>query len=483
MKIKELFEHHNPAQYTGEIEREITGIETDSRKVEPGNIFFALKGEKTHGRNYIEEALEKGAAAIVSDKKYGVQEILEIVVSDPREVLSLWSAAFYRFPSKEMEIIGVTGTNGKTTVSNLIYRILLEQGRAGLIGTSGYFYDSKKGKFSMTTPQPYELHMLFREMLDKGVKKVVMEVSSHALDLKRVRHVEFSSGIFTNLTRDHLDYHLTFENYYLSKFKLFGLLKEQKKENSIINIDDSYGRRMVDDLKYTPATYGIKRDSDYKGETKKLDLKGSEFKVISNKGEESLKVNLLGEFNVYNCLAAIAWAVEGGIDMTTTCRVISEVSPVPGRLEIIKKGGKSDKTIMVDYAHTPNALENVLSMLKKIKAKRLICVFGCGGDRDREKRPLMGRVAGVYSDVVYLTSDNPRTEDPTRILLDIEVGVRDTGTMYYVIPDREEAIKKAIKGAGDGDCILIAGKGDEEFQIVGEKKIPFSDRQVARKYL
>jgi UDP-N-acetylmuramoyl-L-alanyl-D-glutamate--2,6-diaminopimelate ligase len=483
MKLKEVFKFYKPLKINGNIDVEITNISTHSAQIKSGGLFFAIKGEKSDGVNYIEAAISNGAVAVVSDREIEDVSVVSLLVEDINMALSKWSAAFYSFPAKDMEIAGVTGTNGKTTISNIIYSFFKDEGKAGLIGTSGYFYLDHEGSFGMTTPLAHQLHYLLNEMRDAGVGKISMEVSSHALALKRVEDLSFKSAIFTNLTQDHLDFHKTFENYYEAKLKLFDLIGEKKKGAAIINIDDQYGKKLVEDIDYPAVTYGIDNEADYQAVIINESIKGTKFLLKAPREETEVCIKLVGRFNVYNCLAAIAWAMEGGRSMVNVCKTISEVTPVPGRLEIVKKSEDDKKFVVVDYAHTPAALENVLITLRKIVKGNLICVFGCGGDRDREKRPLMGKIAGILADVVYLTSDNPRTEDPTDIILDIEVGIRDTAAEYHIVEEREEAIQKAISIATEDDCVLLAGKGDEEYQVIGEEKIPFSDRLEAYKYM
>ncbi len=486
MQLKDLFEVYMPKETIGNTDVIVSNISTHSAKAGSASLFFAITGEKTDGKKFIKDAVNNGAVAVVSETKVDMENTVQVIVGDIKEALSAWSSAFYGFPSREIDIVGVTGTNGKTTITNLIYQIQINEGTAGLIGTSGYFYGDEKGSFGLTTPLANDLHFIFRRMLDSGVKNIAMEVSSHALFLKRVKDIKFKTAIFTNLTQDHLDFHENLDNYYLSKLKLFGMLKDKTRGSVIINTDDEYGRRLISDIDISAVTYGIKREADYRAEIIELSLEGTRIKLKTPEGETEVGFGLVGEFNVYNCLAVIAWAMEGGKSMETVCRVISRSVPVPGRCEIIRKDEDETKTkkfVVVDYAHTPSALENILITLRRMVPGKLICVFGCGGDRDREKRPLMGKVAGILADYVYLTSDNPRSEDPLSIILDIEVGIRDTNANYIVIPDREEAIKKAVTEAGENDCILLAGKGDESYQIIGEQKILFSDRIIARNYL
>ncbi len=488
MKLKDFFEYYRPLGVEGNPDLDITGFSVDSRQVREGNLFFAFSGSHTDGILHLNKAVEKGAAAVVFGKKTilpgrtGKSGFVSIQVEDAEAALSRWSSAFYGFPSKRMDIAGVTGTNGKTTVSWLIYELLKKGADAGLVGTLGYKFGDTKGSFSMTTPRPHELHGLFACMLEAGIEKAVMEVSSHGLKMKRVMDVEFGSAIFTNLTRDHLDFHKTFEDYFNAKMLLFGLLRKPRK--ALVNIDDEYGSRIPGLLDFKPVTYGIKNQADYMAEPGAMDLSGTSFTLTGPGGfKKDVKVNLVGRFNIYNCLAAMAWAIEKGGDMEAVCKVVSEASPVPGRLEIISKDEGDDRVVVIDYAHTPVALENVLSTLRPVTSGRLICLFGCGGDRDRDKRPLMGEIAGRLADVVYVTSDNPRYEDPLSIVLDIELGVRKTGVDYFVIPDRHECMREAISTLQSGDCILVAGKGDEEYQIIGDEKFPFSDRCVARSFL
>ncbi len=483
MKLKNFYQAYKPLNCISP-EVKVKGFAVNSKDVMKGDIFFALRGSRTSGIRYVREALYRGAVAVAvkegEDRGIALSAPL-LRVKDPNMALSRWSAAFYNYPTKKMNITGVTGTNGKTTVSSLIYQILKFRGKAGIIGTPGYSFGKKKGKFTMTTPRSHELQKIFSQMLKDGVKNAVMEVSSHALKLKRVEDVHFSAAVFTNLTRDHLDFHGSFSDYFKSKLHLFKLLKNNR---AIINIDDEYGRKIKEMIDFNPATYGIKKKALYRARIKQLTLRGSSFNFFApGKFNREINIKMAGRYNVYNCLAAMAWAAEKGEDMETLCTVVSEAKPVPGRMEIVLREGPGGRVVVIDYAHTPDALENVLKSLAEMTKGRLISVFGCGGDRDREKRPIMGEIAGKLSDAVFITSDNPRHEDPISIILDIELGVRKTGTDYFVFPGREECIEEAIKFSQDEDCILIAGKGDEEYQIIGNRMIPFSDRLIARKYL
>ncbi len=480
MKLGDLVSIVPPVKCTADHALDIRGVTSFSGEVKEGFVFFALPGRNNHGIKFTGEALEKGAAVVVSDRDCPEADL---VYTDPFAAMSAFSAALSAWPALSMNLTGITGTNGKTTVSRIVYAILCSIGPAGIVGTQGFRYNGSSGRFSMTTPQAWELQPLLRRMLDSGVSNAVMEVSSHALELKRVADLWFEGVIFTNLTRDHLDFHGSLENYYRSKLRIFDLLRDEALSRVVINTDDDYGRRMIRDKKLDAVTYGLGPEADFRASVKKLGIKGSSFKLVTPYGSRDMNVRLVGRFNIYNCLAALAWAIRKENQMESICRVVEEVSPVPGRLELVSREGEDNRVVVIDYAHTPDALENVLLTLKEAAPRRLICVFGCGGDRDRTKRPVMGKIAGLIADTVYLTSDNPRSEDPVGILLDIELGLRQTSTPYLVISDREEAIMAALRDARPGDCVLIAGKGDEEYQIVGDEKIPFSDRRVARKYL
>lgn len=484
MKLDRLFNYYSPQETIGDTNIEISCISTHSALVACNSLFFALKGEFTDGVKYIEESEKNGTVAVVIEE--GAVPLncrcTIVKVGDIKTALSRWSAAFYGFPAESLEMIAVTGTNGKTTIANLIYKILLKKNKAGLIGTSGYFYNEKSGSFGMTTPFAHDLNMILKKMHDDEVCSVVMEVSSHALSLKRVDDIRFDAAIFTNLTQDHLDFHKNFKDYFKSKNKLFSLLKKNIRKAAIINIDDEYSKKIIKGLSFKPVTYGIHNISDYSAQIISVSLNGTEIKLNTPDKTIDMRIKLIGKFNVYNCLASVAWALESGIDMETVISVISDCDSVAGRMEVIKSKN-NEKFAVIDYAHTPAALENVLLTLSKITDGNIICVFGCGGDRDRLKRSLMGKIAGTYADRVYITSDNPRSENPKNILIDIEIGIKELQTEYFIIEDRENAIRNAVEAAKENDCILIAGKGDENYQIIGKKSIPFSDREIIKKYI
>ncbi|MFN3966624.1 MAG: UDP-N-acetylmuramoyl-L-alanyl-D-glutamate--2,6-diaminopimelate ligase, partial [Endomicrobiia bacterium] len=448
----------------------VTGISYDSRKVELGNAFFCLHGQHTDGEKFVSSAIENGASVIFSDKKLEIpKEVTLVVVPDITLALAYVSSKFYDFPSEKLNVVGITGTNGKTTITYLLESIFNKAGfPCAVIGTINYRFGDEIFPAETTTPQAPDLQKLLSMAVEKKIKSVFMEVSSHSLALNRVAYTKFHTGIFTNLTRDHLDFHKTFEEYFYSKSKLFELVEKF----AIINIDDEWGTKLLNIPKCSVITYGIKnKNSDYTVVDLKQNLHSSFF-IYNSKTGEKLKINtsLIGEHNIYNILAASICAFNLNIEPDYIKTGIENVKTIPGRLEKVDCGQKF--TVLVDYAHTDDALKNVLTTLRKLPHKRIITVFGCGGDRDRSKRPLMGEVAVNLSDYVIVTSDNPRSEDPEKIVLDIEVGIRRTGkNNYEIIIDREEAIKKALSFAQQSDIVLLAGKGHENYQIIKDKKI------------
>ncbi|MDD3345861.1 MAG: UDP-N-acetylmuramoyl-L-alanyl-D-glutamate--2,6-diaminopimelate ligase, partial [Candidatus Omnitrophica bacterium] len=460
---------------------EIKGISCNSKSVGSGFAFVAVKGNSGDGNDYIGEALARGAGVIVTEKGSGNaargkgHRAAFLKVENCRKFLAESCAQFYGYPSRGMRVCGVTGTNGKTTISYLIEAISEKLGRGcGVIGTVNYRFGGRRIAASNTTPGPVELQSLLARMRGHGMKYCVMEVSSHALAQERVLGVDFKEAIFTNLTQDHLDYHDNMEEYFSAKKRLFGLLPSSG--TAIINNDDPYGRR----LKKTSCrliTYGIKNKSDFMAKGTFSSLRGSEF-VLSGEGRETnIRTRLIGRHNIYNILAAVSWARAEGIAMKRVKEAVEGLRNVPGRLEKMKGG----KDIFVDYAHTPDALYNVLGSLRPLVKGRLVVVFGCGGERDSKKRPLMGRIASRLADFVYLTDDNPRSEDPVKIIRDIRSGMPDDN--YLVIPDRYKAIKDGIKSLKGGDCLVVAGKGHEEYQLIKGRKRHFSDREAVNKCL
>ncbi len=492
MRLADVLENAGIETLTGSRnpgDTEITGITLNSQNVEPGSLFIAIRGKVADGHAYAASAAEKGAAALV------VEEISEEIrglgipvakTADSRTAAAVVASNFHNHPSLSMKVVGVTGTNGKTTVSHMIEAGWKAEGvNTGLLGTIENRYMGRAEAASLTTPDPIAFMSTLREMKDSGVRNVTLEVSSHALDLKRVDGCHFDAAVFTNLTQDHLDYHQTLEDYFRAKERLFSeiLEKSEKKELfSIINADDPLANRISVPKRSQKITFSTKKkDSVVFAENFTLDSGGIKAKLATPWGKVELDSKLMGKHNLYNMMAATGTLLSLGSSPGTTGRALSELSRIPGRLEKIENA--SGINVFVDYAHTPDALENVLECLRPFCAQRLITLVGCGGDRDRRKRPLMAAVGRRYSDMLIITSDNPRTENPDGIIADMTEGVEPQDPGVVVIADREEAIKHAVSKAGEGDTILIAGKGHEDYQIIGTEKIHFDDREIAERYL
>lgn len=461
----------------------ITDISVDSRNISNNSAFFALPGTKDDGKRYINEAISKGAKVIFYEGELGdrfAESVLYVKVKNIFEVLGKFSSAFYDFPARKLDIIGVTGTNGKTTTTNLLFHYWKTRGlKAGLIGTIEYKMDNERYPSNFTTPQSHELQRLFKEMVDKDIKYVAMEVSSHALALKRVEGVVLKGVVFTNLTQDHLDFHKTMEDYFQTKLKIFNYLDSDGFV--VLNKDNEWTRRV--EIKNKKIFWvSLNEVSDiYLKRYENTDY-GMFLEIGTPLGDVFINSKLKGKFNIYNILFAVGVLIAFEEPLEEISRHLSTFNGVKGRLEFIDLG--QNFNVIVDYAHTPDGLYNVLQTVKEFTKGRTIVVFGCGGDRDPTKRDKMGEISANLSDIVIITSDNPRTEDPLKIIRDIEKGIKRTNFKdYYIIEDREEAIKKAIEIAQDGDTVLIAGKGHEDYQIIGTKKIPFSDQEVAKKYI
>jgi UDP-N-acetylmuramyl-tripeptide synthetase len=475
---------------TGSTDIEISGISYDSRNIKKGDIFFALPGHNTDGLKFAEEAVSKGACAVVCEAEGSNLNVTQITVKDILKFMSEFCAKFYGHPDREMTVIGITGTNGKTTITYIIESILADSGiQCGVIGTVNYRYAGKVFDAPNTTPQSADVYRMMREMADCGIKYAVMEVSSHALSLGRVAGIDFDIAIFTNLTRDHLDFHKDIEKYFEAKSMLFVDLGKGTKTNTkyaIINTNDKFGKKLSKiNINAENKSYGAKSggSADFQAENIEIKSSGSSFNIVHGTESEKIEINHIGLHNVYNALAALASCVCCGISFRKASEGLSRSAQAPGRLERVDTKN-SGFEIVVDYAHTDDALVNVLSALKKIKPVRIITVFGCGGDRDRTKRPIMGKTAVEMSDFVFVTSDNPRTENANNIILDVEVGIKRAGKKNYkVIADREKAIKEAVMMAEKGDIVLLAGKGHETYQIIGTEKIHFNDIEIAEKYL
>jgi len=480
----------------------VSGIKYNSKEVKEGDIFVCLTGEHTDGNLFINEAVSKGAKAIITQKEVIQQKINcpIIVVADINSALAQISNSFYDYPSKKILLIGVTGTNGKTTVCYLLESIFSAAGyKTGVIGTINYRYNTKLFEAIHTTPFSCDLQKILYEMVKEKIEVVIMEVSSHSLVQKRVEGCEFDIAIFTNLSSEHLDYHKTMENYFEAKSLLFKNLKEEKKEifaNSnlgnktcVINYKDEYGKKLINLCSIKNILlYRINNKNKKNGNYpifSAINIKYSplstEFEIINCLNKIKIYSNLIGKFNVENILAAFVAAYSQKIDVNTIVEGIKNVKCIPGRLEKVEI--PANFSVIIDYAHTPDALEKVLKTLKSIPHRKLIVVFGCGGDRDRSKRPIMGSIATTIADYVIVTSDNPRTEDPNKILLDIELGIKKAGnTNYEIIPNRKDAIFKALSIASDNDIVLLAGKGHETYQIIGTQKIHFDEREVVYEF-
>lgn len=470
MKLKNLIEcSANMADL------EIMGITCDSRAVKSGYLFVCIKGFKSDGHEYATMALEKGAVAVISERDLGLDS--QIVVEDSHAAYSKICANWFGNPAKSLKLIGVTGTNGKTSVTYMLKKVLEAAGyKVGLIGTIQNMIGDESIATENTTPNAYDLNSLFALMKAKGCTYVIMEVSSHALDQCRVYDLDFEVAMFTNLTQDHLDYHVTMENYLAAKKKLFKMCK-----TALINIDDEYAEQLMEGLCCKISTYSKGDNSTYSAKAVKFKPTGVEYEFVSDTDLCHMIVNTGGGFTVYNSLCASACAVELGIPITKVATAIAELPGVKGRAEVVP----CDRgfTIIIDYAHTPDGLKNILTTFRECEKNRLTVVFGCGGDRDKTKRPVMGSVAARYADFVIVTSDNPRSEEPSEIIKDILVGMDGTVTPYKVIENRIEAIKYAVETASRDDIIVLAGKGHETYQILKDGTIHLDEREVVAEAL
>ncbi len=472
--MEKLFERIEYKLLNKGAEISYTGIEYDSRKIKKGNIFFALEGSLVDGHDFIQKAIELGAKMIVVSKEVPVlnKEVTFVQVEDTRKVMGLIAANYYGHPEKKVKIIGITGTNGKTTTTYILESLL---GQVSRIGTVEYKVGAEVFPAPNTTPESLDLVKILALTVEKGIEYLIMEVSSHALEMGRVEMLDFDVAIFTNLSQDHLDYHENMEKYFMAKRKLFTKLKD--KNNGVYNIDDLSGKRLYNE--FGGLTYG--KGGDIKGEIISHSLQHMTIALTYKNKRIEKKVKLMGLFNLYNIMGAIGGVLKVSDNFEELMDKLGELNVVPGRFESVEAG--QDFMVVVDYAHTPDGLRNIAKALAEIKKNRLIIVFGAGGDRDKTKRPLMAKEASDYSDLVIITSDNPRTENPVSILFDVEEGIKDTGKEYLAIVDRKEAIERAIELARKEDIVLIAGKGHEDYQIIGREKIHFDDREVARKFI
>jgi UDP-N-acetylmuramoyl-L-alanyl-D-glutamate--2,6-diaminopimelate ligase len=467
MKLKSLIS--NCPEKFGNID--ISGVTDDSRKVEKGNLFICVKGPLSDGHNYAQKALENGAAAIVVERDLGIQN--QILAQDTHAVLAEVCSAWFGEPQKKLRVIGVTGTNGKTSVCYMLKSILERCGyKTGLLGTVQNMIGDEVYPSKNTTPGVFELYSLFAKMVEKGCEYVVMEVSSHALDQRRVEGVRFTAAVFTNLTQDHLDYHGDMENYFKAKQILFS-----NSDLAVINFDDEYGKRIINEATVKTATYSaVNNESTYTAKSINYRPNGVDYEMVGFGLIGRVKLKIAGKFSVYNSLAAAVCAKELGLPLNEITDALSSIEGVKGRAEVVPCD--RDFTIIIDYAHTPDGLQNILNTFKECPKNRLVVLFGCGGDRDRTKRPKMGMVAARLADYVVVTSDNPRTEEPSEIIKDILEGMKDIPTPKKVIENRIEAINFAISNAKSGDIIVLAGKGHETYQIIGHDTIHLDEREV-----
>lgn len=476
MKLRDILNGIEILASDVDLDAEVCGVECDSRKVGKDTVFVAIRGYETDGNKYIKSAFENGACACITDKKSAPGKS-KILVKDARRALAAAAKNFYGDPTRDMKIIGVTGTNGKTTVTYLIKRGLEQVGAVcGLIGTNQNMIGDKIIETERTTPESHELWKLFSEMRDAGCTHVIMEVSSHSLELSRVHGIEYEVGAFTNLTQDHLDFHKTMEKYEAAKAKLFA-----QSKIGVINYDDEAGKRMIKQAECRLITYSAKDNSaDYVAKNIRTKPASVEFELVGIDTIGRIEMNIPGKFSVYNALCASSVLLALGVPLYEISAALHAVEGVKGRAEVVPTD--TDYTVMIDYAHSPHGLENILKTVKEIVEGRVIAVFGCGGDRDATKRPKMGRIAAQYADVVVVTSDNPRTEDPDAIIGDILPGIEEVTNKYEKVTDRREAIFRALDIAQSGDIVVLAGKGHETYQEIDHVKHHMDEREIVNEY-
>lgn len=473
MKLRELIKNLSIIEMNADAELEISGVSYDSRKTEKGDMFVAIRGFEADGHKFIPKAVENGAAVILCEEKPSC-DIPYVLVSDSRYGLAIVSRDFFGDPASEMTMIGITGTSGKTSSSYLIKHMLESKldAKVGLIGTNGNMIGDEFLHTEHTTPESYELHKLFRHMADSGCTHVVMEVSSHSLTLERVAGIHFDVALYTNLSQDHLDFHGTMEEYAAAKRKLFSMCSL-----GCFNLDDAWADFMRDGASCRTMTFSTeKNEADLVAKDIRLTADGVRFASVSGDEISITKLGIPGMFSVYNALGTMSVGLALGLSLADCSDAMSSAKGVKGRLEIVPTG--RDFSVVIDYSHKPDALEKVLKTLKPVTRGRLIALFGCGGDRDKLKRPIMGRIAADNADLVVVTSDNPRTEDPDEIIREIVAGMKDKRTPTKVICDRREAIAWAIDNAAPGDVLLLAGKGHEDYQVIGHEKHHMDEREI-----
>ena len=487
MRLKDVAGLLVTARLIGDGETELTGIETDSRNISKGQLFICLRGHTVDGHLFASQAVSAGAAALIAERQLDLP-VPQIIVGDSRLAMGVAANLYYAYPSHTLKLIGVTGTNGKTTTTYLIEQILNDQNRpAGVIGTIERRYAGQSFPMTSTTPQTLQLQRYLGEMRDAGTQYCAIEVSSHALEQGRVKGCRFRTAVFTNLTQDHLDYHETMSRYAAVKGLFFSRLgnvypaEEHNRSYAVLNADDPVSAAYAELTAAEVVTYGIDKEADVRASNIRITAQGTTFHVHTFRGETNVTLQMAGKFNVYNALAAISAVLLEGVELEAIAQSLSAIPGVPGRVEAVNAGQAF--AVIVDYAHTPDGLENVLRAIQQFAEQKIICVFGCGGDRDRSKRPLMGSIAVKYADYAIITSDNPRTEPPELILKDIEDGLIKANidpSTYELLADRKAAIQKAVEMASQGDVVLIAGKGHETYQDIRGVKHPFDDRKVAK---
>lgn len=473
MTLKDIIKDIN-AEVSGNTDIEIKGIAYDSRKVEEGFLFVAIKGFETDGHKYIKSAIEKGAVAVIGEE-CGEYDCAYVKTENSRKALALSAAAFYDHPERKLKIIGLTGTNGKTTTTYLIRQILSLKGcRCDLIGTNQIIIGDEIIESSRTTPESLDLFEIFAKMAQSGGEYVVMEVSSHSLELERVYGVDFETAVLTNVTQDHLDFHKTMENYAAAKAKLFKMSK-----SAAINVDDEYCGVMLKNATGKVLSYSIDKKSDLQAQNIKMSERGVIFNIFPDGKEHEIRLGIPGKFSVYNALAAVAACLNIGLDITDIEKGLVLAKSVKGRIEVVHTA--TPYTVIIDYAHTPDGLENIIFAVRDFAKGRVITVFGCGGNRDATKRPKMGAIAEQLSDIAIVTSDNPRCEEPMAIIEDIVKGMKKDN--HHVVENRKEAIKYAMDIATEGDVIILAGKGHETYQEINKVKYDFDERVVVKEIL
>lgn len=495
MRLQDLLKDLPVLSVQGDLDLDISSVVQDSRKASPGSLFIAVKGAEIDGHRFIKDAISRGALAVMVDEDSSARACAElgkavdsvngperpvclVMVADTRKLLFSIGNTFYQQPASHLKLIGVVGTNGKTTSTFLLQSILETAGKnTGLLGTISSIFGEKVRSTKNTTPGPLELQELFAQMVQENMEYVVMEVSSHAIAQERIAGLNFVGGVFTNITQEHLDYHHTFEEYLRVKSSFFHDLSEGAF--AVINIDDPHGSKIIKGTAAQVLTYGLSAKAQIWAEQIEKSMEYTKFVLVTPIGRLDLKLNLIGDFNIYNALGAVGSSIALGIDLETIKRGLERVTHIPGRFQTVPGG--QGYTVVIDYAHTPDGLENLLRTARILTTNRLITVFGCGGDRDRGKRPLMGEISARYSDFSLITNDNPRSEDPAAIAAEIEEGFigHDQVGKYQIILDRKRAIKEAIFMAEPGDMVVIAGKGHENYQIIAGQTIHFDDREVA----